>query len=92
MISRILSRLGTFALQKYTGLKQSLNPSVDASAEYSKALSELTEDEDRNRLIAQTVAENNGHGISLILSDRKAHCDTLQDILSDAHGTHSPKY
>ncbi|HBT86968.1 MAG TPA: restriction endonuclease subunit R [Desulfobacter sp.] len=61
-------------------------PFADASAEYSKALSELTEDADRNRLICKTVSENNGHGVSLILSDRKAHCVTLQNILSDAHG------
>ncbi|HWS00020.1 MAG TPA: DEAD/DEAH box helicase, partial [Prolixibacteraceae bacterium] len=63
------------------------SPFADASAEYSKALSELTEDETRNRLICKTISENNGHGISLILSDRKAHCDALKDILFNAHGT-----
>lgn len=42
---------------------------TDASGYYSKALSELTEDYPRNRLICDTVAKNNGHGISLILSD-----------------------
>ncbi len=61
-------------------------PVADASAEYSRALSELTEDTARNRLIARTIAVNNGHGVSLILSDRKAHCNTLQNILSDVHG------
>jgi len=67
-------------------VKTEFNPSVDASEFYSKALSELTEDDTRNRLICKTVSENNGHGISLILSDRKAHCDTLQNILFNGHG------
>jgi len=80
-------------------VKTEFNPSEDASEEYSKALSELTEDNTRNRLICKTVSENNGHGISLILSDRKAHCDTLQNILFNGHrvqaevltGSTSPK-
>jgi len=59
---------------------------TDAAEYYSKALSELAEDQARNRLIARTVAENNGHGISLILSDRKAHCGTLAAILEKKHG------
>lgn len=59
---------------------------TDASNFYSKALAELTEDELRNHLICKTVSENNGHNISLILSDRKKHCDTIKNILSDAHG------
>ncbi|MGD9826741.1 DEAD/DEAH box helicase [Desulfobacter sp.] len=66
-------------------IKTEFSPFADASAEYSKALSELTEDETRNRLVCKTVAENNGHGISLVLSDRKAHCDTLQNILFNGH-------
>jgi len=65
------------------------SPFADASEEYSKALSELTEDGTRNRLICKTVSENNGHGVSLILSDRKAHCVTLQNILADVHGIHA---
>lgn len=59
---------------------------IDATDLYSKALSELTEDEPRNRLIARTVAENNGTGISLILSDRKTHCEVLAAILEAQHG------
>lgn len=70
-------------------IKTEFNPSVDASEFYSKALSELTEDGPRNRLICQTVANNSGHGVSLILSDRKAHCDALQKILPDIHGIHA---
>jgi len=61
------------------------SPFTDPGEYYSKALSELTEDGTRNRLICQTVSENNGHGVSLILSDRKAHCDALQTILKNQH-------
>ena len=70
-------------------VKTEFSPFSDASAEYSKALSELTEDEARNRLICKTVAEHNGHGVSLILSDRKDHCSALQNILFDVHGIHA---
>lgn len=70
-------------------VKTEFSPFSDASEFYSQALSELTEDDTRNRLICKTVAENKGRGVSLILSDRKAHCDTLQDILSDVHGIHT---
>jgi superfamily II DNA or RNA helicase len=65
------------------------NPSVDVSGKYSKALAELTGDPDRNKLIARVVAVNNGHGISLVLSDRKEHCETLKEILSNEHGIHA---
>jgi superfamily II DNA or RNA helicase len=60
----------------------------DASAEYSKMLSELTEDEARNRLIASDIAVDalNGGGICLCLSDRKHHCLALQDILTQDFG------
>jgi superfamily II DNA or RNA helicase len=47
-------------------------------------ISELTSDDNRNRLIASDVAQevyNNSGGICLVLSDRKKHCDTLQSLL-----------
>ena len=51
-------------------------------------LSELTEDEARNRLIAADIAQeaSNGGGICLCLSDRKHHCLALQRILADDFG------
>lgn len=57
--------------------------SYDMVNEYSSMLSELTEDADRNRLIATDVAKEarNGGGICLVLSDRKAHCATIQGLL-----------
>jgi len=59
---------------------------TDPAEYYSKALSELTGDLDRNMLIAETVHKHNGHGITLILSDRREHCETIGDILHHRHG------
>jgi superfamily II DNA or RNA helicase len=55
----------------------------DPVNEYSKMLSELTTDTDRNVLIASDVAEEtiSSGGICLVLSDRKAHCENLQALL-----------
>jgi superfamily II DNA or RNA helicase len=61
-------------------------PVLDPSDYYSKAMSELTQDIDRNRLIARTVKEHNGTGITLILSDRREHCSTIADILKQDQG------
>jgi superfamily II DNA or RNA helicase len=58
---------------------------ADPSDYYSKALSELTQDPDRNRLISRTVKEHNGTGITLVLSDRREHCNTLADVLKKEH-------
>jgi superfamily II DNA or RNA helicase len=69
-------------------------PYYDPVNEYSKMLSELTCDDDRNRLIAADVAKEaaankGGGGICLLLSDRKRHCETLQAILKHKHGMDS---
>ncbi len=58
-------------------------PYYDPVNEYSKMLSELTADTDRNVLIASDVAQEtlNCGGICLVLSDRKAHCENLQSLL-----------
>jgi len=61
-------------------------PVADPSDYYSKALSELTQDLDRNRLISRTVKDHNGTGITLLLSDRREHCETLGCILKQEHG------
>ncbi len=66
-------------------------PFYDPTNEYSKMLSELTEDSERNELIASDVTREaqNGNGICLVLSDRKAHCEALQAALSDKFGVSS---
>ena len=58
-------------------------PTYDASEEYSRALSELTQDPARNALIANDVAleAGNGGGVCLVLTDRKAHCEALVGLL-----------
>ena len=62
-------------------------PYYDPVNEYSKMLSELTADVERNVLIASDVAletERNS-GICLVLSDRKAHCENLRALLKYRH-------
>jgi len=63
-------------------------PFSDPTTEYSKMLSELTEDTERNALIASDVAAeaNNGSGIALVLSDRKSHCEEMRSILHNSYG------
>jgi len=58
-------------------------PYYDPVNEYSKMLSELTADTDRNILIAGDVARESqsNPGICLVLSDRKIHCENLQVLL-----------
>ena len=58
-------------------------PYYDPVNEYSKMLSELTGDDERNRLIAADVAAEaqTGKHVCLVLSDRKNHCETLQALL-----------
>jgi len=58
-------------------------PYYDPVQEYSKMLSELTLDDDRNRLIAADIAAEAGSqpGICLVLTDRKKHCESLGALL-----------
>ncbi len=58
-------------------------PYHDPVSEYSKMLSELTADTERNLLIAGDIAREAAqiNGICLVLSDRKAHCENLQTLL-----------
>lgn len=59
---------------------------LNASENYSRVLSELTQDRKRNRLICKDVAGETCQGIKLVLSDRKNHCQELHDILKAEHG------
>jgi superfamily II DNA or RNA helicase len=67
-----------------TWRQTSFQPNSDPSTEYSRMLSELTQDPARNALIASDVAREagDGGGVCLVLSDRKAHCEALQDTLA----------
>jgi len=61
---------------------------IDPTTKYSKMLSELTLDENRNSLVAGMVDSEARRieGVVLCLSDRKAHCETLQSMLKEKHG------
>jgi superfamily II DNA or RNA helicase len=63
-------------------------PYFDPVNEYSKMLSELTSNDERNRLIAADIAQEAAAetGVCLVLSDRKKHCETLQALLRFKHG------
>lgn len=67
-----------------TGFDSMFDPVTD----YSRMLSQLADDDERNRLIVDDVAaECNRHpGTCLVLTDRKRHCDALQALLRYRHG------
>lgn len=69
----------------------SFEPYFDPINEYSRMLSELTADDERNRLIASDVEKEvrSGQGVCLVLSDRKKHCETLQGILRYKFNVHA---
>ncbi len=60
-------------------------PFYDPTLEYSKMLSELAEDPERNYMVVADVAREagNGGGVCLVLSDRKGHCEALRTQLKD---------
>jgi superfamily II DNA or RNA helicase len=68
--------------------KTNFTPYSDPVGEYSKMLSELTTNDDRNRLIALDIAAEacNHAGICLVLSDRKRHCESLGALLKYKYG------
>ncbi|MDM8549771.1 four helix bundle protein [Desulfobacterales bacterium HSG2] len=81
----VLIKDGHILRAEVTIRETNFKPYYDPVREYSKMLSELTEDEERNLLIASDVAKEAGssEGVLLVLSDRKKHCETLQTILKD---------
>ncbi len=68
---------------KVTFRRTNFTTRYDPVNEYSKMLTELATDTERNILIASDVAGEaaRNDGICLILSDRKAHCENLQAML-----------
>jgi len=57
---------------------------MDPKEQYSRVLSELTEDQERNKLIVDDVTREatEGSGICLVLTDRKSHCETLARLIN----------
>jgi superfamily II DNA or RNA helicase len=59
----------------------------DPVNEYSKMISELIENEERNHLICSDISfEVDRNNICLVLSDRKEHCKIIHQILSSKFG------
>jgi superfamily II DNA or RNA helicase len=58
-------------------------PYHNPSTEYTQMLAELTADDERNRMIVEDIAKEarENSGVCLVLSDRKAHCETLKALL-----------
>jgi superfamily II DNA or RNA helicase len=58
-------------------------PDADPSEAYSRVLTELTQNQVRNYRVCVDVSHEarDGGGICLVLSDRKSHCKTLQNLL-----------
>jgi len=67
--------------------KTDFKPYNDPVNAYSKMLTELAANDERNRLIASDVVNevDNHPGVCLVLSDRKKHCESLQAILKFKH-------
>ncbi len=62
-------------------------PFYDPTNEYTKMITELIADKDRNLLIAEDVAQQvqKEPGVCLVLSDRKEHCKNLHALISLKH-------
>jgi len=76
---------------KVKTIETAFQTSLDASIEYSKVLCELTEDQERTRLIIHEAARQakTGGGIPLVLSDRKAHCQAIAEAMGRDFGIHA---
>jgi superfamily II DNA or RNA helicase len=63
--------------------------SADLTTQYAQLITDLTEDEDRNELIARDVkkASETSTGVSLVISDRVPHCEALEVLLQKYFGT-----
>ena len=74
-------------ITRETDFETSFNP----VHEYSRMLSELTADQDRNVLIASDIFNETkkNRGVCLVLSDRKTHCENLRFILQHRFKTSS---
>jgi superfamily II DNA or RNA helicase len=82
-----LVRIGQVLTAEVIFRETDFKPYYDPVLEYSRMLSELTVNDDRNRLIAADVAAAaaDGPGVCLVLTDRKKHCDTLGALLRYGH-------
>lgn len=78
-----LEKDGFIMMPKFIMRETSFLSMADPISEYSQMLSELTQDQERNRLILQDVSRQKG--TALIISDRKYHLDYLSSVLWDIY-------
>jgi superfamily II DNA or RNA helicase len=53
----------------------------DGTLQYSSVIKDLTENDIRNKQIAMDAIDESKNGASLILSDRKHHCKSIQEMI-----------
>lgn len=77
-VSNKIMRVGIYPISTNVHMsKEALN--TDGTLNYAKLITYLTENEDRNQLIVNTIEQKP----SLILSDRLKHIETLMNLLPD---------
>ena len=77
-VSNKIMRVGIYPISTNVHMsKEALN--TDGTLNYSKLITYLTENEDRNQLIVNTIEQKP----SLILSDRLKHIEALMNLLPD---------
>jgi superfamily II DNA or RNA helicase len=77
-----LRKLGLIAVPELKKVYTTHGADVPTSTEYTKAITDLTLDEDRNQLIIDLTSSyfNDGRCI-LVLSERVGHCEELNEML-----------
>lgn len=70
-----LEKDGFIMMPKYVMRETSFISEADPINEYSKMLSELAQDKERNKLIVKDISQQKG--TSLVISDRKYHLESL---------------
>jgi superfamily II DNA or RNA helicase len=60
--------------------------SNDPPENYSDALTEMTQGQYRNRIVVETVMKYRDYDLTLILSERQQHCESLAKILKQEQG------
>ena len=76
-----LINIGNFSLCEAFFFPTGFTPVSDPSVDYNRALTEMTQDLNRNRLIVETTMKYNDFGFTLILSESQQHCEDIANLL-----------
>lgn len=81
---------GHIVKAQYIMRSTDFKPYYDPVSEYTKMLSELTQDEKRNTLICSDIAHMVfKEYVCIVLTDRKSHCYDLKDMLFKNHNIYA---